>query len=191
MTMEKLRGDMTAFVNSLYEEERKVLVFGEGSVGAPVMMIGEAPGEQESLQGRPFVGKAGKNLDELLELSGIDRGELYITNAVKFRPTKRSAAGNWVNRAPTREEVELFLPFLKRELQLVGPELIVTLGNTPLKALLGPKATIGEVHGRMLQWGETALYPLYHPASLIYNRSLRPVYEADVRRLGEWMRNGQ
>ena len=189
--MQKLRSEMTEFIKKLYVDEQKLLVFGEGSENARVILIGEAPGEQETIAGRPFVGKAGKNLDELLELSGIDRGELYITNAVKFRPTKRSAAGNWVNRAPTREEVELFLPFLKRELQLVGPELIVTLGNTPLKALLGPKATIGEVHGRMLQWGETALYPLYHPASLIYNRSLRPVYEADVRRLGEWMRNGQ
>ena len=96
--MEKFRGELTAFVNSLYEEERKVLVFGEGSVGAPVMMIGEAPGEQESLQGRPFVGKAGKNLDAFLEQAGMDRRELYVTNTVKFRPTKRSAAGRTASK---------------------------------------------------------------------------------------------
>ena len=103
--MERFQREATAFFRNLYEEERKVLVFGEGRVGASVMMIGEAPGEQESLQGRPFVGKAGKNLDAFLAQAGMDRASLYVTNVVKFRPTRRSEAGRTVNRPPTQEAV--------------------------------------------------------------------------------------
>lgn len=188
MTMEKLRGDMTAFVNSLYEEERKVLVFGEGSVGAPVMMIGEAPGEQESLQGRPFVGKAGKNLDAFLEQAGMDRRELYVTNTVKFRPTKRSAAGRTVNRPPTQEEIRLFLPWLLKEIELVGPRCVITLGNVPLKALIGHGSVIGDLHGQLLDWNGRKLFPMYHPASVIYNPSLKEVYRRDIERFAAWSR---
>ena len=95
MTMEKLRSELTAFIDELYAGEKKVLVFGEGDPGAAVMMIGEAPGEQESLLGRPFVGKAGKNLNEFLEGAGMDRSALYVTNTVKFRPTKGVIGGIW------------------------------------------------------------------------------------------------
>jgi len=186
--MEKLRADMSDFFQKLYVEEQKILVFGEGRCPARVALIGEAPGEQETLQGRPFVGRAGKNLDEFLTLSGIRREDVYITNTVKFRPMKRSAAGNTVNRAPSQEEIRLCLPFLKRELALVDPEVIVTLGNVPLKALAGRQAVIGERHGQWLAWEGRRLYPLYHPASIIYNRALRPAYEADVVRLGEALR---
>lgn len=152
-------------------------------------MIGEAPGEQETLMGRPFVGKAGKNLNEFLEMSGLKREEIYITNTVKFRPTKRSDAGRIVNRTPSREEIALFLPWLKREIALVAPECIATLGNVPLKALAGDKVVIGDVHGQFLEFEGRTLYPLYHPASLIYNPSLRTVYAEDVKRLGAWLRN--
>ncbi|MDO4865082.1 MAG: uracil-DNA glycosylase [Clostridia bacterium] len=186
--MEKLRGEMTAFFNNLYEEERKILVFGEGSVGAPVMMIGEAPGEQESLQGRPFVGKAGKNLDAFLEQAGMDRRELYVTNTVKFRPTKRSAAGRTVNRPPTQEEIRLFLPWLLKEIELVGPRCVITLGNVPLKALTGHGSVIGDLHGQLLDWNGRKLFPMYHPASVIYNPSLKDVYRHDIERFAEWSR---
>lgn len=186
--MENLRAEMTTFYQKLYPDEPKTLVFGEGPVHARLMMIGEAPGEQESLKGRPFVGKAGKNLDEFLKLSGLDRAELYITNTVKYRPVKISAAGHTVNRAPTQEEIDQGLPFLKREILLVDPDVIVTLGNVPLRALLGRSATIGAVHGRWQTWEERRLYPLYHPASVIYNRALKSVYEEDVVRLGTFFR---
>lgn len=182
--MEKLKAEMTAFFQKLYVDEQKVLVFGEGAPRVRVVLIGEAPGEQESLQGRPFVGKAGKNLDEFLALSGLDRAALYITNTVKYRPVKRSAAGNTVNRTPTQEEIRLNLPFLKRELALIDPEVIVTLGNVPLRALMGNTQSIGACHGQWLTWEGRRLYPLYHPASVIYNRALKPVYEDDVVRLG-------
>lgn len=186
--MEKLRAELTKFIDGLYEGEKKTLVHGEGSLGARVMLIGEAPGEQETLMGRPFVGKAGKNLDEFLELAGIDRSELYVSNTVKFRPTKISAAGRTVNRPPTQEEIRLFHPWLKKEIALVSPECIVTLGNVPLRALTEDKrVVIGDVHGAFLNCDGLRIYPMYHPASMIYNPSLREVYRADVLRLAEWL----
>ena len=87
--MQKLQAEMTALFKKLYADEPKILVFGEGDPKARLVLIGEAPGEQETIAGRPFVGKAGKNLDEFLALSGLKREELYITNTVKFRPTRR------------------------------------------------------------------------------------------------------
>lgn len=186
--LDRMREELNRLIADLYEGEKKILVHGEGEIGARVMLVGEAPGEQETLQGRPFVGKAGKNLDEFLELAGLERSQLYVTNAVKFRPTKRSAAGRTVNRPPTREEVSLFLPWLRREIELVAPEVIVTLGNVPLRALTGPKSVIGDVHGAFQDADGLRLYPMYHPASLIYNPALRSVYAEDIRRLSAHLR---
>ena len=186
--LDRMREELNRLIADLYEGEKKILVHGEGEIGARVMLVGEAPGEQETLQGRPFVGKAGRNLDEFLELAGLERSALYVTNAVKFRPTKRSAAGRTVNRPPTREEVSLFLPWLRREIELVAPEVIVTLGNVPLRALTGPKAVIGDVHGAFQNADGLRLYPMYHPASLIYNPALREVYAEDIRRLSAHLR---
>ena len=143
--MDKFRRELTQFIDELYEGEKKVLVHGEGSIGARVMLIGEAPGQQETLMGRPFVGKAGKNLDEFLELAGIERDELFVSNTVKFRPTRISAAGRTVNRPPTQEEIRIFLPWLRREIEMVHPECVVTLGNVPLRALTDRKVAIGVV----------------------------------------------
>lgn len=185
--MEKLRAELSRLIEQLYEGENKVLVYGEGSVGARVMLIGEAPGEQETLKRRPFVGKAGKNLDEFLELAKLKRSELYVTNTVKFRPTRVSNAGRTVNRAPTQEEIALFYPFLLREIELVKPEYVVTLGNVPLQTLTDRKNVIGAVHGQTIEKHGFTLYPMYHPASLIYNPSLREVYRADVLRLSEML----
>lgn len=186
--LDRMRAELERLIAELYEGERKILVHGEGAPEARVMLVGEAPGEQETLQGRPFVGKAGKNLNEFLELAGLRREELYVTNVVKFRPTKLSAAGRIVNRPPTREEVQLFLPWLRREIELVRPGVIVTLGNVPLRALTGPKTVIGDAHGAFREVEGLRLYPMYHPASLIYNPSLREVYAQDVRRLADCLR---
>ncbi len=181
--LQKYRDECTKFFMDLYPEQQKIMVFGEGKLEPEIMMIGEAPGEMETLQGRPFVGKAGKNLDEFLQLSGLSRGEMYISNAVKFRPTKVSATGRLSNRPPTREEIKLSLPWLIREIDLVKPKRIVTLGNVPLKALLGQNMAIGKIHGQWLSLNGVPLYPLYHPASIIYNRSLNDIYIEDVTRL--------
>jgi uracil-DNA glycosylase len=173
-------------------EQAGQMVFGDGlSHKPPLMLIGEAPGEQEALRGKPFVGKAGKNLTEFLASVGLSREKLYITNVVKFRPTRISAAGRTVNRPPSRMEIAAFQPWLHREIRLVRPRALVTLGNVALGAFL-PGATIGECHGRWLSVtvlsGSVAgeaypLFALYHPASVIYNRSLAAVYENDLRTL--------
>lgn len=189
--MKKFRQELTDFIRSVYEGEQKVLVFGEGDAHARLMLVGEAPGEQEALLGRPFVGRAGKNLDEFLALSGFQRDQLYITNTVKFRPVRMSGAERIVNRAPTREEVALFLPWLKREIKLVAPQCVVTLGNTALRALCGGQASVGQAHGRFIRQDGMLLYPMYHPASLIYNPALRQAYEADIRRLALWRQTGE
>lgn len=186
------RAACEAFFGTLWPAEEKVLVFGEGQAKRPpVMLIGEAPGEQETLQRRPFVGKAGKNLDGFLQAIDLKREDIYISNVVKVRPVKLSAKGTASNRAPNREELLLFTPWLYEEILLVQPALIVTLGNTALQAVLDPKTVIGEVHGsvqtaQVSHGGSTQafdLFPLYHPASIIYNRALKDTYDEDLRRL--------
>jgi len=176
-----------------YEEKYKDrrLVFGEGDEKSKVMLIGEAPGGEEEKLGRPFVGKAGKNLDEFIELAGLLRSELYITNVVKFRPTGVSPkTGKPVNRTPSKKEIEDFLPLLKVEIKEIAPSLVVTLGNVPLKAVTGDsKITIGDCHGKVADIDGVKLFPLYHPASVIYNQSLKQVYRDDVLKLGEYFKN--
>lgn len=186
--MEKFKTEMADHFLGLYEGSMRTIVHGEGRTDAKLVMVGEAPGEQETIEGKPFVGKAGKNLTEFLNLSGLERKDLYITNTVKIRPTKISAAGRIVNRPPTKEEIHLFLPWLKKEIELIRPVCVCTLGNVPLKALLGNEYTIGEVHGRFIEKDGLKIYPMYHPASMIYNPSLKSVYAEDVIRLGDWMR---
>ncbi|MBQ8313741.1 MAG: uracil-DNA glycosylase [Clostridia bacterium] len=186
--MEQFRKRCRAFFDTLWPAEEKTLVFGEGRADhPPIMLIGEAPGEQETLQGRPFVGKAGKNLDAFLEVVGLRREDIYISNVVKVRPTKVSPKGSVSNRPPNREELALFTPYLYEEILLVQPKMIVTLGNVALKALLGKEAVIGDHHGQVtraqVQGQSFAVFPLYHPASIIYNRSLTETYQQDLQKL--------
>ena len=190
MQQDRYRQELRAFVAGVLPGRESALVFGEGPEKPRLMLVGEAPGEQETLLGRPFVGKAGKNLDHFLELAGLRREEIYVTNAVKLRPTKTGKSGRISNRPPTKDEIALFHPWLTREIAEVRPQLIATLGNVPLRALLGGKETIGQVHGQALrlEGAGLPLIPLYHPASLIYNRSLEDVYERDVRALAERLR---
>lgn len=167
-----------------YGEKR--IVFGEGAAQPALMMIGEAPGGEEEQQGRPFVGTAGKNLSAFLEVVGLKREEIYISNVVKIRPTRNSPkTGKPVNRPPSAEEIAFFLPFLQEEIEAVSPKVIVTLGNVPLKAVTGEKkAVIGEYHGRPQTLSDgRILFALYHPAAVIYNRALQEVYDADLIQL--------
>ncbi|MBQ8200449.1 MAG: uracil-DNA glycosylase [Clostridia bacterium] len=190
--MQRFHQKMSDRFATLWPAEDKTLVFGEGQSDHPaIMLIGEAPGEQETLQGRPFVGKAGKNLDSFLEIVGLKREDIYISNVVKIRPTKVSDKGRLSNRPPNKEELALFTPYLYEEILLVQPRMIVTLGNVALRALAGPKAVIGSMHGAASivtvsyekQTMECSLFPLYHPASIIYNRALQEVYQADLQAL--------
>ncbi|PKM40587.1 MAG: uracil-DNA glycosylase [Firmicutes bacterium HGW-Firmicutes-9] len=166
-------------------------VFGEGKPSATIMLIGEAPGAEETKLGHPFVGKAGKQLDALFCKFGVMREDAFITNVVKYRPVVRSEKSTR-NRTPQPAEVKASLPLLKIEILHLSPKLILTLGNTPLKAvfaLAGQKPpVIGVAHGKqhsIVIEGETfTLIPLYHPASGIYNRTLVEVMEQDAAFVG-------
>ena len=188
--MQNYRARVTRFFSTLWPAEEKPLVVGEGRSDHPlIMIIGEAPGEQETLQRRPFVGKAGKNLDGFLRVLEMNREDIYISNVVKIRPTKVSEKGRTSNRPPNKEELALFTPYLYEEILRVQPGMIVTLGNVALKALCGPRVIIGDMHGKVTevtvrhekQEGTFKLFPLYHPASIIYNRSLQEVYDEDLQ----------
>ena len=167
-------------------------VFGEGPQDARILFVGEAPGAEEAKTGRPFVGRAGRQLDALLSAAGIDRGYVYVTNSIKYRPIRVNAKSA-ANRTPTRKEVLEGLPLLKLEIQSIHPHILATLGNTPLAAVLEIAGqcpmNIGAVHGRAIpiMVGRTRclLFPLYHPASVLYNPSLMPILETDLKALAE------
>lgn len=175
-------------VRQLWEEQLcafgggYIPVYGGGDADAAVVLVGEAPGEQETLQRKPFVGKAGQNLNGFLAVLGMGREDIYITNVVKFRPVKvHPIRGSLSNRPPSREEIALCAPLLCQELGIVAPRVVVTLGNVALRALCqDPCAVIGGCHGRPQPMGDWELFALYHPASIIYNRGLADTYQQDL-----------
>lgn len=169
-------------------EEYKPVVMGQGNPEAEIVMIGEAPGRHEVEKGTPFVGQAGRNLDQFLKAAGLERKDLYITNAVKFRPTRKNRnTGRVSNRAPTRKEIKMFRPLLVEEIKIVDPWIVVTLGNIPLFFLTGKNLKIGDVHGEPLPYGQRVIFPLYHPASVIYNPDLKQVYLKDLKKLKDYL----
>jgi uracil-DNA glycosylase family 4 len=160
-------------------------VIGEGDPDADIMFIGEAPGREEAETGRPFVGNAGRVLDSLLESIGISREDVYITNVVKDRPPG--------NRNPRVQEIEVYVPFLLRQIEIIQPDVIATLGRFATDFILeqygfpqqGQK--IGDLHGKVLRgeavYGEVTVVPLYHPAAAFYNPDLEDTMEEDFRAL--------
>lgn len=144
------------------------LVMGEGNPNADIIFIGEAPGKNEDLQGRPFVGAAGKFLDTMLEAAGFDRADVYITNIVKYRPPN--------NRDPLPEEKAAFWPYLIKQLQIIQPKVVITLGRHSMEYFL-PGMKIGIIHGqpKRITFGDhkIVVMPLFHPAAALYNGSLR------------------
>ena len=157
-------------------EQATNIVPGEGPEAADVMIVGEAPGASEDKQGRPFVGRAGKLLDQLLAEAGLERGDVFITNVVKARPPE--------NRDPTRAEVEHWMPVLEEQLALVSPRLVVPLGRHAL-AHFAPGTKISEVHGTLVMERGRALYPLYHPAAGLRSSTQRAALFEDARGLPE------
>jgi DNA polymerase len=176
-------------VEKTYPGDGKVVVFGEGNLDADILLIGEAPGEKETKFVKPFVGQAGKNLDEFLQVLELKREEIYITNTVKFRPYKvNPKTGRLSNRPPSKEEIKLCLPFLLKQLDIIKPKIVVTLGNTPLQTITGDnKVLIGENHGRPIKTDKFYLFPLYHPASIIYNAGLKETYHEDLLMLKDFI----
>jgi uracil-DNA glycosylase family 4 len=153
---------------------RTKAVPGEGSPTAEIMFVGEGPGYNEDQQGRPFVGAAGKFLDELLASIGTRRSEVYITNVLKCRPPN--------NRDPLPNEVEACRKYLLRQIELIRPRLIVTLGRFSL-AWFFPRDSIGKAHGQLRRLGNQHLYHVYHPAAALHAGNLRKVIQEDFARI--------
>jgi len=144
------------------------LVMGDGNINAEIVFIGEAPGKNEDEQGLPFVGAAGKFLNEMLAEAGLQRSDVYITNIVKYRPPN--------NRDPLPEEKKAFWPYLLKQLQIIKPKVVITLGRHSMEYFL-PGMRISAIHGqpKRIQFGEDKLViiPLFHPAAALYNGSMR------------------
>ncbi len=140
------------------------LVFGAGDPDAELLFVGEAPGKNEDLQGEPFVGAAGRFLNEMLDMIGLTRSDVYITNIVKYRPPN--------NRDPLPEEKTAFLPYLQRQIAVIKPKLIVTLGRHSMDCLL-PGLKISHVHGQPKRFAGHVYLPLFHPAAALYNGGMR------------------
>lgn len=158
----------------------KHLVMGEGHPDADIVFIGEAPGKHEDEQGKPFVGASGRLLSEMLESIGVSRDAVYITNIVKYRPPN--------NRDPLPTEKQAFLPFLVRQLEVIDPKVVVTLGRHSMEYFL-PDQKISIIHGQAqpAKIGDRSItvMPLYHPAAALYNGSMRATLMSDFARIKE------
>jgi DNA polymerase len=152
----------------------KQLVMGDGNPAADIVFIGEAPGKHEDEQGIPFVGAAGRFLNEMLASINLKREDIYITNIVKYRPPD--------NRDPSPEEKAAFLPYLMQQIAVIQPKLIVTLGRHSMEAML-PGLKISQVHGQPKRYKGQVYLPLFHPAAALYNGGLRSTLQEDFARI--------
>jgi len=147
---------------------------GEGNPDAEILFVGEGPGQKEDELGRPFVGAAGKLLEELLHHIGLTRNDVYIANVIKHRPPG--------NRDPLPDELEACWPYLRRQITIIQPKVIVTLGRHSLARFL-PGKVISQVHGKPFRVGSLVYFPMYHPAAALYSGSLKPVLFEDIAKL--------
>ncbi len=188
--MDKIEATLVGLTESpLYayrQEHGYQAVVGEGSLDAQILLIGEAPGEREAKTGRPFVGASGRLLDELLASIGLKREDIYITNVVKDRPPE--------NRDPTPEEIKLYAPLLRQQIELIQPRVIATLGRFAmsfviefLKVPMTQTAKISDLHGQALVgqagYGPVAVVPLFHPAVALYSTQRKSTLFADFEAL--------
>ncbi|MEF8835194.1 MAG: uracil-DNA glycosylase [Candidatus Thermoplasmatota archaeon] len=157
---------------------RKNAVPGEGEDDTDVMLIGEAPGKNEDLEGRPFVGRAGELLEELLESINLDRRDVFITNVVKCRPPD--------NRDPRKDEIDTCNPYLEKQIKSIGPKVIVTLGNHATETLID-KTGMKKIHGEKFEYEGYQLIPMYHPAAGLYNPGLKETMKEDMQQLEKFL----
>jgi len=142
-------------------EGKKNYVFGEGNPDAEIIFVGEAPGGEEDLQGRPFVGEAGQLLNRIISAMGFKREDVYIGNIIKCRPPQ--------NRTPLRDEIEACKDYIFQQIEIIKPKIIVALGSTPLITLLGRNVPIGKYRGKWFEWKSIPVMPTFHPAYLVRN----------------------
>ncbi len=171
--LEELHRGALACRRCALAKTRGRVVFGSGHAGASILLIGEAPGANEDRGGLPFIGQAGKLLDRALAEAALRREDLYIANVLKCRPPG--------NRNPKRDEIEQCRPWLEGQIEAIDPGVIVPMGNFALKLFAGASITIGKARGKRFGHGGRAVLPIYHPAALLYNRSLLPLFHEDMR----------
>lgn len=174
--LKRLAAEIAECTKCLLHRGRTHAVPGEGPEDAEIMFVGEAPGFHEDQQGRPFVGAAGQFLEELLEDIGLTRDDVFITNVIKCRPPG--------NRDPLPQEISACEPYLDRQIALINPTVVVTLGRFSM-ARAFPKARISRIHGEPRKIGGVVYYPMYHPAAALHRPSLRGTVEEDMRRIPE------
>lgn len=173
--LEKIRKDLGKCDRCKLCGDRSNIVFGEGSPDAKLMFIGEAPGRDEDIQGRPFVGRAGQLLTKMIEAMKLTREEVYIANIVKCRPPD--------NRYPEPEEVMTCYPFLLRQVRVIQPKVIVSLGNLATQTLLDTKTGITALHGNFQDFHGIKLMPTYHPAFLLRNPNMKKPCWEDLKKV--------
>ena len=175
MEWQELKSTCEACKKCALWETRTNVVFGAGNENAEILFIGEGPGEQEDLSGQPFVGRAGKLLDDMLAIIGLDRTNVYIANMVKCRPPK--------NRDPLGVETEACLPWLRSQTKLINPKIIVCLGRISAKALIRDDFKISEEHGHWTEKNGVQMTALYHPAALLRDPRRRPETFEDLKEI--------
>lgn len=185
---------MDTHLNTLHKEimqcrkcqlwkSRQHAVPGEGPADTKLMLIGEAPGKKEDETGRPFAGSAGRLLDQMLRIAGLERKMIFITSVIKCRPR----IGNR-NRRPTQKEIDACKPYLKKQIEIIKPKIICTLGATALQTLLDRKLSISKVHGRPQQKGQFIIFPTFHPAAAMRFPKIRKVLISDLKKLARLLR---
>jgi uracil-DNA glycosylase family 4 len=173
-SLEKIAADVRSCPLCKLARTRKNAVPGEGQISAKIMFIGEAPGRSEDEKGKPFVGAAGRILDDLLKKAGIERSQVFITNIVKCRPPN--------NRVPEEDELIACRPYLDRQIALIKPKVICILGRTAYSSILGG-SSITANRGKIVERSGQKYFSTFHPAAVIYNKKLLSTLEADLKKL--------
>jgi uracil-DNA glycosylase len=180
-TLEELRELLEKFDGCALKSTATRLVFSDGNPRARVMFVGEAPGREEDIEGLPFVGRSGKLLDRMIAAIGLDRSSAYIANVIPWRPPG--------NRTPTPQETQICLPFIQRQIELVNPDVLVTLGNPSTQALLGTREGIMRTRGRWFDFdtGKRVIraLPTFHPAYLLRSPSYKRLSWQDLRAIAK------
>ena len=179
--LNKLKKEMQLIKNCDLKKNAKNLVFADGNINAKIMIIGEGPGANEDALGKPFVGRAGKLLDKMLEAIQLDRTKVYISNVVNYRPPE--------NRRPTQEEIERYLPYLKNHIEIINPKILLLLGSTALNTLIGNEVVISKARGKWIQKEIGKVKPWviasFHPAFLMRQPEQKKWAWSDLKMIRE------
>ena len=179
--LDKLKKSISNIKNCQFKKNAKNIVFADGNPKAKIMIVGEAPGSNEDQEGIPFVGRAGALLDKMLASIDLNRRNVYITNVVNYRPPD--------NRRPTEEEINRYLPYLKKHIEIINPKILVLLGSTALNALVGNEVVISKARGKWIekQFGEckTSIIVTFHPAFLMRQPAQKKMAWIDLKMIRE------